>query len=129
MVPISAPTETGHTIECEHTPGASARTKGPRWLKAVFDFGIELRVWGSKLKTIAAIEDVALIECMLTRRGLSAQLPPRAAARRFDLVPAGRIPNADGSCRWPGRGALEPRHRPKSGAANGEILRKAGAAK
>jgi len=43
---------------------------------------------GGKLKIIAAIEEPAVIECILTRLGLAAQPPPRTPARRVDLVQA-----------------------------------------
>ncbi|MDH3413605.1 MAG: hypothetical protein OEM98_14125 [Gammaproteobacteria bacterium] len=44
--------------------------------------------YGGNLKIIAAIEAPAVIERILTHLGLSAQPPPRTAARRFDLFPA-----------------------------------------
>ena len=40
---------------------------------------------GGKLKIIAAIEEPAVIERILTHLGLSAQPPPRTPARRVEL--------------------------------------------
>ena len=43
---------------------------------------------GGNLKIIAAIEEPALIERILTYSGLCAQPPPRTPARRVDLFQA-----------------------------------------
>ena len=59
-----------------------------RLLKRVFDLDVERCVCGGKLKIIAAIEEPAVIERILTHRGLSAQPPPRMPARRFVLFRA-----------------------------------------
>ena len=59
-----------------------------RLLKRVFDLDVERCVCGGKLKIIAAIEEPAVIERILTHLGLSAQPPPRAPARRFELFHA-----------------------------------------
>src|SRR3989304_6577734 len=83
-----AQTTTGHAGDCAHAHGASARMSWARLLKRVFDLDIERCVCGGKLKIIAAIEEPAVIERILTHRGLSAQPPPRAPARRVDLLQA-----------------------------------------
>jgi hypothetical protein len=58
-------------------------------LKRVFDLDLErCPQCGGSLKIIAAIEEPALIERILTHLGLSAQPPPRTPARRFDLFQA-----------------------------------------
>jgi len=54
----------------------------------VLDLDVERCVCGGKLKIIAAIEEPAVIERILTHLGLSAQPPPRALARRFELFHA-----------------------------------------
>jgi hypothetical protein len=59
-----------------------------RLLKRVFDFDVEYCVCGSNLKIIAAVEEPAVIERILTHLGLSAQPLPRAPARRFELFQA-----------------------------------------
>jgi hypothetical protein len=59
-----------------------------RLLKRVFDLDVERCGCGGKLKIIAAIEEPAVIERILTHLGLSAQPPPRAPARRVDLLQA-----------------------------------------
>ena len=59
-----------------------------RLLKRVFDIDVERCVCGGKLKIIAAIEEPAVIERILTHLGLSAQPPPRTPARRVDLFQA-----------------------------------------
>ena len=50
--------------------------------------GREFAALGGKLKIIAAIEEPAVIERILTHLGLAAQPPPRAPARRVDLLQA-----------------------------------------
>jgi hypothetical protein len=59
-----------------------------RLLKRVFDFDVERCVRGGKLRTIAAIEEPAVIERILTHLGLSARPPPRTPARRVDIFQA-----------------------------------------
>ena len=59
-----------------------------RLLKRVFDIDVERGGCGGKLKIIAAIEEPAVIERILTHLGLSAQPPPRMPARRFELFQA-----------------------------------------
>ncbi len=54
-------------------------------LKRVFDIEIEQCQCGGKLKLIAVIEELAVIEKILTHLGLSPQPPPREKARRVDL--------------------------------------------
>ena len=86
IVPIPAQTN------CDHARGARARMSWACLLKRVFDFDVERCVCGGKLKIIAAIEEPAVepavIERILTHLGLSAQPPPRAPARRFELFQA-----------------------------------------
>jgi hypothetical protein len=61
----------------------------PRLLKRVFDIDIERCLQcGGNLKIIAAIEEPAVIERILTHLGLCAQPPPRTPARRLDLFQA-----------------------------------------
>ena len=90
IVPIPpAHTTTEHTGECAHAHGARARLSWARLLKRVFDIDIEhCPQCGGKLKIIAAIEEPAVIERILTHLGLSAQPPPRAPARRVDIFQA-----------------------------------------
>ena len=90
IVPIPpAHTTTGHTGDCTHAHGARACMTWARLLKRVFDIDIErCPQCGGKLKIIAAIEEPAVIARILTHLGLAAQPPPRAAARRFDLLQA-----------------------------------------
>jgi hypothetical protein len=55
----------------------------------VFDIDIErCPQCGGKLKIIAAIEESALIERILTHLGLSAQPPPRAPGQCVELFQA-----------------------------------------
>jgi len=62
------------------------RMSWARLLKRVFDIDIErCPQCGGKLKIIAAIEEPAVIERILTHLGLSAQPPPRTPARRVEL--------------------------------------------
>ena len=74
-----------------HTPTGSAKGR-MRWaqlLKRVFDIDIErCPHCGGQLKLIAAIEEPAVIQRILTHLGLAAQPPPRAAAVRVDLLQA-----------------------------------------
>jgi hypothetical protein len=88
IVPIPAQTTTAHAADCDHAHGARARMSWARLLKRVFDFDVERCMCGGKMKIIAAIEEPAVIERILTHLGLSAQPPPRAPARRFDLFQA-----------------------------------------
>ena len=60
-----------------------------RLLKRVFDIDIEhCPQCGGNLKIIAAIEEPAVIERILTHLGLSAQPPPRTPSRRVDIFQA-----------------------------------------
>jgi len=88
MVPIPAHTTTADTGECAHAHEGRARMTWARLLKRVFDFDIERCGCGGKLKIIAAIEEPAVIERILTHLGLSAQPPPRTPARRVELFQA-----------------------------------------
>ena len=88
IVPIPAHTTTGHAGECAQAHGAPARMSWARLLKRVFDIDVERCVCGGKLRIIAAIEEPAVIERILTHLGLSAQPPPRTPARRVDLFQA-----------------------------------------
>ena len=84
---IPSPTE--QATDRTHAHGTSARISWARLLKRVFDLDLErCPQCGGSLKIIAAIEEPALIERILTHLGLSAQTPPRAPARRFDLFQA-----------------------------------------
>jgi hypothetical protein len=84
IVPTPAPT--AHAADCAHALGASMRMSWARLLKRVFDIDIErCPRCGGKLKIIAAIEEPAVIERILTHLGLSAQPPPRTPARRVEL--------------------------------------------
>ena len=65
------------------------RMSWARLLKRVFDIDIErCPQCGGKLKIIAAIEEPALIERILTHLGLSAQPPPRAPGQCVELFQA-----------------------------------------
>ncbi len=88
IVPIPAQTTTAHAADCDHAHGASARMSWAHLLKRVYDLDVERCLCGGKLKIIAAIEEPAVIERILTHLGLSAQPPPRAPARRFELFQA-----------------------------------------
>ena len=88
IVPIPAQTTTAHAADCDHAHGASARMSWARLLKRVYDLDVERCLCGGKLKIIDAIEEPAVIERILTHLGLSAQPPPRAPARRFELFQA-----------------------------------------
>jgi Putative transposase len=86
IVPI--PAQTAHAADCAHAHGARARMSWARLLKRVYDIDVERCECGGKLKIIAAIEEPAVIERILTHLGLSAQPPPRAPARRVELFQA-----------------------------------------
>ena len=88
IVPVPAQTTTAHAADCDHAHGARARMSWACLLKRVFDFDIERCVCGGKLRIIAAIEEPAVIERILTHLALSAQPPPRTPARRVDLFQA-----------------------------------------
>ena len=88
IVPIPAQTPAGHAAACDHAHGAPARMRWARLLKRVFDIDVERCMCGGKMKIIAAIEEPAVIERILTHLGLSAQPPPRAPARRVELFQA-----------------------------------------
>jgi hypothetical protein len=66
----------------------AARMSWARVLKRVFDIDVEHCECVGKLKIIAAIEEPAVIERILTHLGLSAQPPPRSPARRVELFQA-----------------------------------------
>ena len=88
IVPIPAHTTTGHAGDCAQAHGAPARMSWARLLKRMFDIDVERCVCGGKLRIIAAIEEPAVIERILTHLGLSAQPPPRTPARRVELFQA-----------------------------------------
>ena len=89
IVPVPAQTTTKDAGDCAHAHSAPARMSWARLLKRVFDIDIEhCPQCGGDLKIIAAIEEPAVIERILTHLGLSAQPPPRAPARRVDLFQA-----------------------------------------
>ena len=88
MAPLTETTP-AHTGDCAHMPAGSAKGR-LRWaqlLKRVFDIDIEqCPHCGGQLKLIAAIEEPAAIQRILTHLGLAAPPPPRAPARRVDLL-------------------------------------------
>ena len=92
VVPVppvaSAP---AHAGDCDHLPAGNGKGR-MRWaqlLKRVFDIDIEqCPHCGGQLKLIAAIEEPAVIQRILTHLGLAAQPPQRAPARRMDLLQA-----------------------------------------
>jgi hypothetical protein len=88
IVPVPAQTTTAHAADCEHAHGTSARMSWARLLKRVFDLDVERCGCGGKLKIIAAIEEPAVIERILTHLGLCTQPPPQTPARRVDLFQA-----------------------------------------
>jgi hypothetical protein len=59
-----------------------------RLLKRVFDLDVERCGCVGKLKIIAAIEEPAVIERILTHLGLCTQPPPQTPPRRVDLFQA-----------------------------------------
>ena len=80
-----------HAGDCAYTPTGSAQSRmiWARLLKRVFDIDIEhCPHCGGQLKLIAAIEEPAAIQRILTHLGLAARPPPRAPARRVDLLQA-----------------------------------------
>jgi hypothetical protein len=88
VVPVPAQTTTGHAGDYDHAHAyAGAAPLGwTHLLKRVFNIDIERCAQrGGHLKIIAAIEGPAVIECILTHPGLSAQPPPRARARQAGL--------------------------------------------
>ena len=88
IVPVPAHTTTAHAADCAHAHGARARLTWARLLKRVFDLDVERCGCGGKLKIIAAIEEPAVIERILTHLGLASQPPPRTSARRVELLRA-----------------------------------------
>ena len=90
MPPATAQAQ-AHAGDCDYTPVGSGKGR-MRWaqlLKRVFDIDIEhCPHCGGQLKLIAAIEEPAVIQRILTHLGLAAQPPPRAAAVRVDLFEA-----------------------------------------
>ena len=91
VVPVPTATAPAHAGDCAHPPTGSAKGR-MRWaqlLKRVFDIDIErCPHCGGQLKLIAAIEEPAVIQRILTHLGLAAQPPPRAPAVRVDLLQA-----------------------------------------
>ena len=92
VVPVPpVATAPAHASDCDHTPAGSGKGR-MRWaqlLKRVFDIDIErCPHCRGQLKLIAAIEEPAVIERILTHLGLAAQPPPRAPAVRVDLFEA-----------------------------------------
>ncbi len=72
---------------CAH--GRPARISWARLLKRVFEIDMEHSPnCGGELKIIAAMLDSAVIERILTHRGLQARAPPRAAARERQVAQA-----------------------------------------
>ncbi len=69
----------------EHTQGQAARMRWARLLKRVFHIHVERYACGGQWKILAAIEEPVAIVGILTRLGLAARAPPRAAAREFSL--------------------------------------------
>jgi len=91
VVPDPTATAAVHASDRAHPPAGSAkgRMRRAQLLKRVFDVDIEQRPYcGGLLKRIAAIEEPAVIQRILTHPGLAAQPPPRAPAVRVDLLPA-----------------------------------------
>ena len=80
-----------HAGDCAQTPAGSAKWR-MRWaqlLKRVFDLDIaHCPLCGGQLKLIAAIEEPAVIQRILTHLGLTAQPPPRAPVVRVDPLQA-----------------------------------------
>jgi len=52
----------------------------------VFDIDVERCECGGQLKIIAAIEELTVIARILTQLALYARAPPRAPARRAELI-------------------------------------------
>ena len=89
IVPIPSQATTECATDCDHAHGARVRMSWARLLKRVFDLDVErCGQCGGKMRIIAAIEEPAVIERILTHLGLSAQPPPRAPARRVELFQA-----------------------------------------
>ena len=93
VVPVADQTATtpARAGDCARTFAGNA--KGcMRWaqlLKRVCDIDIEhFPHCGGQLKPIAAIEEPAVIQRILTHLGLASQPPPRASPRRVDLLQA-----------------------------------------
>jgi hypothetical protein len=73
----------------EHAHGTPRRMSWARLLKRGFDIDIEhCAACGGALKTIAAIEEPAVIVRILTHLGLPARAPPRSPARPLALFQA-----------------------------------------
>ena len=91
VVPMPTESTPAHARDCAHTQAGRAKGR-MRWaqlLKRVFDIDIEqCPHCGGQLKLIAAIEEPAVIQRILTHPGLAAQPPPRAPAVRVDLLQA-----------------------------------------
>ena len=85
---IPQPAHKDSALVHEHSHGKAARMRWAQLLKRVFDIDIERCACGGKLKIIAAIEEHALIERILTHLGFSAKPPLRSPARRVELFQA-----------------------------------------
>jgi Putative transposase len=86
VVPAPPPATTEG--DCEHAHSKPVRMTWARLLKRVFDIDVEQCPCGGKLKLVAVIEEVAVIEKILKHIGLDPQPPPRAKARRVALFGA-----------------------------------------
>jgi len=82
LPPAERATET--SSDDAHAQGEISRMNWARLLTPVFDIDVEH--CGSALKIIAAIEDPPVIVKILSHLGLLSRAPPRAPARRVDLV-------------------------------------------
>ena len=86
VVPLPAQAKPTGEGDCQHAHGKPARLRWAQLLKRVFDIDMERCACGGKLKLIAAIEEPAVIEKILTHLGLAARPPPRAPARREEVL-------------------------------------------
>jgi len=73
-----------YAADCAHAHGASARMRGARFLKRVFDIERCPRC-GDKLKSIAAIEESVVIERILTHLELCASRRHAHRCREWNL--------------------------------------------
>jgi hypothetical protein len=88
VVPTPPQQTTQGEGDCEHAHSKPLRMTWARLVKRVFEFDIEQRKCGGKLKLIAVIEEPDVIEKILKHIGLHPQPPPRERARRVDLFEA-----------------------------------------
>jgi len=90
-VPVPKATAPAHADDCDRLSVGSGKGR-MRWtqlLKRLVDIDIKhCPNRGEQLKLIAAIEESAVIQRILTHLGLAAQSPPRASAMRVDLFEA-----------------------------------------